>query len=286
MTDPFQRWKVGDATITKVVDLETLGPATWILPDAKPARLAQIPWLVPDFADAAGLAKMSVHALVIETGGRRILVDTCVGNDKVRPIPGWDRRQGSFLQDLAAAGFEAESIDTVLCTHLHVDHVGWNTRLESGRWVPTFPNARYLFAERELAFWLENDDQLYGDVMGDSVRPILEAGVALRVQPDHQVARGIRLEPTPGHTPGHVSVRLGANGDQAVITGDLMHHPVQCTFPDWASRADVDAAQALRTRKSFLEAEERSGALVLGTHFAGATAGRIVRDGAAWRFEV
>jgi glyoxylase-like metal-dependent hydrolase (beta-lactamase superfamily II) len=282
----FQRWKVGDATVTKVLELETLGSATWILPDAKPERLAKIPWLAPHFVDEKGQARMSVHALVIETGGRRILVDTCVGNDKVRPIPGWDRRQGSFLQDLAEAGFAADSIDTVLCTHLHVDHVGWNTRLESGRWVPTFPNARYLFAERELAYWLEHDDQVYGDVMGDSVRPILEAGVADRVAPDHQVARGIRLEPTPGHTPGHVSVRLGARGDEAVITGDLMHHPVQCAFPEWASRADVDAEQARATRKRFLEQAAGSGALVLGTHFSGATAGRVVRDGAAFRFDV
>jgi len=285
MTEP-QRWKVGDATITKLVELETTGSITWILPDAKPERIRQVPWLVPHFADETGRARLSVHALVIETGGRRILVDTCIGNDKVRPIPGWDRRQGSFLQDLERIGFPAESIDTVLCTHLHVDHVGWNTRLESGRWVPTFPNARYLFAARELEYWLANDEPVYGDVMGDSVRPILDAGLADRVAPDHQVAPRIRLEPTPGHTPGHVSVRLGSNGDEAVISGDLMHHPVQCAFPEWSSRADVDAAQAVRTRRSFLSAAAASDALVLGTHFAGPTAGRVRRDGDAFRFEV
>ena len=230
---------------------------------------------------------MSVHALVIESGGRRILVDTCVGNDKVRPtIPGWDRRQGRFLADLAEAGFPAESIDTVLCTHLHVDHVGWNTRLEQGRWVPTFANARYLFAERELVFWREQNDQSFGDVFGDSVRPILDAGLADLVKHDHLVAPELRLEPTPGHTPGHVSVRLRSRGEEAVVTGDLMHHPVQCAHPEWASRADVDAELARHTRRSFLESSARSGALIFGTHFAGPTAGRVVRDGAAFRFAV
>jgi glyoxylase-like metal-dependent hydrolase (beta-lactamase superfamily II) len=285
-TQPFQRWKLGDTTVTKVLELETVSGATWILPEATPARLAAIPWLVPHFADADGRAVMSVHALVIESPGRRILVDTCVGNDKVRPIPGWDRRQGSFLADLAAAGFPAESIDTVLCTHLHVDHVGWNTRLEGERWVPTFPNARYLFHARELAYWNEHDDRAFGDVMGDSVRPVLEAGLVDLVEADHAVAPGVRLEPTPGHTPGHVSVRLRSAGEEAVITGDLMHHPVQCAFPDWASRADVDPAQAVVTRRSFLEGAARTSALVFGTHFAGPTAGRVVREDAAFRFDV
>jgi glyoxylase-like metal-dependent hydrolase (beta-lactamase superfamily II) len=284
VTERFPCWKVGDAQVTKVVELETTGSATWILPDAKPDRLARIPWLVPHFADAEGKAVMSVHALVIESGGRRILVDTCVGNDKVRPIPGWDRRQGRFLADLAEAGYPAESIDTVLCTHLHVDHVGWNTRLEKDRWVPTFPNARYLFAERELVYWRDANDQQFGDVFGDSVQPILDAGLADLVKPDHAVAPDLRLEPTPGHTPGHVSVRLRSRGEEAVVTGDLMHHPVQCAHPEWASRADYDAEQARHTRRDFLERSARSGALVLGTHFAGPTAGRVVRDGRSFRF--
>jgi glyoxylase-like metal-dependent hydrolase (beta-lactamase superfamily II) len=286
VTNGFQRWKIGNTTVTKVLELETAGAATWILPDATPARLAQVPWLVPHFAGADGRAVMSVHALVIEAPGRRILVDTCIGNDKARPIPGWDRRQGSFLADLAAAGFPAESIDTVLCTHLHVDHVGWNTRLEGTRWVPTFPNARYLFHARELAYWSENDEQIYGDVMGDSVRPVLEAGLVDLVEADHLVAKEVRLEPTPGHTPGHVSVRLRCHGEEAVITGDLMHHPVQCAFPDWASRADVDPEQAKRTRHGFLARSAQSSELVFGTHFAGPTAGRIVREDAAFRFDV
>jgi glyoxylase-like metal-dependent hydrolase (beta-lactamase superfamily II) len=282
----FQRWTVGELRITKVMELETRGAATWILPDATPPVLAGIPWLVPHFADAEGRAVMSVHALVIEAHGRRILVDTCIGNDKQRPIPGWDRRQGPFLADLAAAGFAAESIDTVLCTHLHVDHVGWNTKWEGGRWVPTFPNARYLIHSREWSYWSEADDRSFGDVIGDSVRPVLEAGLVDLVESDHAVADAVRLEPTPGHTPGHVSVRLRSGRDEAVITGDLMHHPVQCAHPEWGSRADVDAEQAVRTRRRFLERSSREGALVLGTHFAGPTAGRVVRDGAAFRFAV
>jgi len=286
VTDRFPRWQIGDARLTKVVELETISSATWILPDAKPERLAAIPWLVPHFADAQGKAVMSVHALVIEVGDRRILVDTCVGNDKVRPIPGWDRRRGPFLADLTEAGFAPESIDTVLCTHLHVDHVGWNTRLEKDRWVPTFPNARYLFAEQELVYWREQNEQIYGDVFGDSVRPILDAGLADLVKPDHAVAPELRLEPTPGHTPGHVSVRLRSRGEEAVVTGDLMHHPVQCGHPEWASRADFDARQARRTREEFLRSSAKSGVRVFGTHFAGPTVGRVVQDGTSFRFAV
>jgi len=286
VTDRFPRWQIGDARLTKVVELEIAGSITWILPDAKSERLAGMPWLVPHFANEQGKAVMSVHALVIEVGDRRILVDTCVGNDKVRPIPGWNRRQGPFLADLTEAGFPPESIDTVLCTHLHVDHVGWNTRLEKDRWVPTFPNARYLFAESELVYWREQKDQVYGDVFGDSVRPILDAGLADLVKPDHAVAPELRLEPTPGHTPGHVSVRLRSRGEEAVVTGDLMHHPAQCAHPEWASSADYDAVQARRTREEFVQSSARSGVRVFGTHFAGPTAGRVVRDGASFRFAV
>jgi len=229
---------------------------------------------------------MSVHALVVESQGCKLLVDTCVGNDKERPIKGWNRRSGPFLEDLAAAGHPAASIDRVICTHLHVDHVGWNTRLEHGRWIPSFPNARYLFGRTEFEFWSGVDDARYGDVMGDSVRPVLEAGLVDLVDTDHAVTDEVRLESTPGHTPGHVSVRIASAGEEAVITGDLMHHPVQCAHPEWGSSADWDAAMARATRLAFLERNADKPTLVLGTHFATPTAGRIVRDGRSFRFAV
>src|SRR5215813_6320919 len=203
------QWKVGKVKITKVVELETIGSTRFILPLASKEEIQKLKWLIPHFATEEGRLKMSIHSLVVETGKHRIVVDTGLGNDKQgRGIPTWNNRNGPFLETLSAAGFPPESIDTVLCTHLHVDHVGWNTRLDKDRWVPTFPNARYLFAEQELVYWRDQNDQVYGDVFGDSVRPILDAGLADLVKPDHRVAPELRLEPTPGHTPGHVSVRL------------------------------------------------------------------------------
>jgi glyoxylase-like metal-dependent hydrolase (beta-lactamase superfamily II) len=258
-----------------------------LLPDATPERLeAHAHWLRPRFLDDKGRIIASVHALVIESDGRRIVVDTCIGNDKQRTNPYWTNLQGPFLSDMAAAGFPRESIDTVLCTHMHVDHVGWNTMLVDGRWVPTFPAARYLFSRAEWAYWRELPDNADGDVIGDSVRPIVDLGLADLVESNHRITDEVWLEPTPGHTPGHASVRIRSQGVDAVITGDLMHHPVQCAEPQWQSNFDVDVEAARRTRREFLARYSDSAVLVFGTHFATPSAGRIVRDGAAWRFEV
>jgi glyoxylase-like metal-dependent hydrolase (beta-lactamase superfamily II) len=189
-----------------------------------------------------------------------------------------------FLTDLEAAGFPPQSIDLVLCTHLHVDHVGWNTRLENGAWVPTFPRARYLFARTEWEHWSEKAGDEYGPIIADSVRPIVEAGLADLVEGDHRISEGLWLEPTPGHTPGHVSLHLRSGGREAIITGDLMRHPIQCGEPQWNSVACVEPGQAQATRREFLERYSARDVLVLGTHFAAPTAGRVVNHGSAWRF--
>jgi glyoxylase-like metal-dependent hydrolase (beta-lactamase superfamily II) len=283
----MQSWKVGDVKITKIVELVTTNRFTWILPDATPEALLEVGWLVPHFANAEGKGILSVHAFVVESGGQRIVVDTCIGNHKERPaIPRWHRLDGSFLRDLEAAGFAPDSIDKVLCTHLHVDHVGWNTRLDNGRWVPTFRNARYLFNREEFEYWKAENDLSLGDIMGDSVGPVFEAGLADLVGPEHSIDDAVRLEPSPGHTPGHVSVHIASHGEEAVITGDLMHHPAQCAHPDWASIADVDAARAEETRRAFLKRYAGADVLVLGTHFNTPTAGRIVGHGRTYRFAV
>ena len=283
-TYPVTRWTVGDVRISRVVEIEGPSPGSFLFAEATPERLLQHAWLQPHFLTPDGRTLGAIHAFVIESAGRAIVVDTCVGNDKVRTVKPWDRRKGRFLEDLAEAGFPRERIDTVLCTHLHVDHVGWNTRLEDGRWVPTFPNARYLFARREWEHWKDEPAPPDGDVHGDSVRPVIDAGLADLVEMDHRVTPEVRLEPTPGHTPGHVSVRIASQGMEAVITGDLMHHPVQCAEPSWASRFDVDPEAARATRRAFLERHADRPVLVLGTHFATPTGGRVVRDGASWRF--
>ena len=282
----MQRWRVGDVVVSRLVELEQSGKLTWILPDATRENLLRDTWLRPHFVNEQGEAHLSVHSFVVEAHGRRILVDTCIGNDKHLPIPAWNQRQGPFLADLAAAGFPADSIDTVLCTHLHVDHVGWNTRLENGRWLPTFRNARHLWSRREYEHWDSAGSAENESVLAESVRPVYEAGLVDLVADDHVVSDEVRLEPTPGHTPGHVSVHIRSRGEEAVITGDLMHHPVQIAHPEWGSRADHDKAQAEATRLAFLRRYADRPVLVLGTHFAGPTGGRLVRDGDAFRLDV
>ena len=284
-TYPVARWSIGAAMITRIVEIEGPSPGTFLFEEATPERLLQHAWLKPRFLTDDGRTIGSIHAFVVESEGRTIVVDTCVGNDKQRGLKNWHMRQGRFLADFAEAGFLRDEIDTVLCTHLHVDHVGWNTMRVEDRWVPTFPNARYLFSRKEWEHWSAAPAGADRDVQDDSVRPIFDAGLADLVEMDHRVTDGVRLVPTPGHTPGHVSVRIVSRGEEAVITGDLMHHPVQCAEPAWASRFDVDAAAARRTRLQFLEAHADRPVLVLGTHFATPTAGRVVRDGAVFRFD-
>jgi glyoxylase-like metal-dependent hydrolase (beta-lactamase superfamily II) len=282
------QWRIGDVTITKVVELEATGGSRFILPDATRDAVLGIDWLQPHFMNPDGRLIMSIHALIVETPDRRIIVDTCLGNDKQRAIPGWHMRTGPFLDDIAAAGYPRESIDTVLCTHLHVDHVGWNTMLVDGKWVPTFPKARYLIGRKEFDHWQGHGpaNARGDDPFSDSVKPVFDAGLVDFVESDHAICPEIRLEPTPGHTPGHVSVRISSKGEEGLITGDVMHHPCQMAHPEWASAADSDADRARITRLSLLDRCAGAPLLVIGTHFAGPTAGRVVRNGRVYRFDV
>ncbi|MEK6243677.1 MAG: MBL fold metallo-hydrolase [Pseudomonadota bacterium] len=267
-----------------MVEIEGSSPGTFFFKQATPERLLQHAWLKPRFLTEEGRVIASIHCFVIQSEGRTIVVDTCVGNDKPREVKSWHLRQGKFLEDLAQAGFPRERVDTVLCTHLHVDHVGWNTVLKHGKWVPTFPNARYLFGSKEWEYWSKEAEGPDREVRNDSVRPILDADLADLVAMDHRISSEVFLEPTPGHTPGHVSVRISSKGEEAVITGDLMHHPVQCAEPAWAANFDIDPDTARRTRRAFLERYANRPVLILGTHFATPTAGRIVPDGKAYRY--
>jgi glyoxylase-like metal-dependent hydrolase (beta-lactamase superfamily II) len=282
----MNRWKIGDVTITRVVEMETTSKATFVLKDGSPENIRTVPWLRPHFANPDGKVIMSVHAFVIESPGHRMVVDTCIGNDKRRAFPGWNMLQLPFLVDLEKAGFARDSIDRVLCTHLHVDHVGWNTMLVDGKWTPTFPRARYLIGRKEWEHWSKASEPDTRALLDDSVRPVFEAGLADLVESDARITDEIRLEPTPGHTPGHHSVRIFSRGQEAVITGDMMHHPVQMAHPEWGSHFDSDFNEAIATRRAFLERYGDQPILVLGTHFATPSAGRIVRDGNAWRLEI
>lgn len=282
----MQRWRIGDVTITRVIETEDGSmSAAAMLPDARPENVLPIGWLRPHFIDERGQLIGSVYTLLVESQGMRLVIDTCLGNDKPRLVPQWNRRQGRFLEEIAAAGFPRERVDRVVCTHLHPDHVGWNTMLVDDRWVPTFPNARYAFSALDWE-WLDKAPVTpLGDYAGDSVRPVVDAGLADLVAPDFRFTDEVWLESTPGHSPGHVSVRIASRGEHAVVTGDLIHHPCQLARPDWSSPFDFDRAQALATRRAFVERYADAPVLVIGTHFATPAAGRIVRDGDAFRLD-
>jgi glyoxylase-like metal-dependent hydrolase (beta-lactamase superfamily II) len=281
------KWTIGDVTVTKIVELEVTGGSRFLLPQATPEAVLPIAWLQPHFADENGRLRMSIHSFIVQTPDRRIVVDTCLGNDKQgRRIPHWNDRSGPFLADLAEAGFPAESIDTVLCTHLHVDHVGWNTRLVDGKWVPTFPRAKYLIGRTEYEHWRTVKDRPdMAAILADSVAPIVEAGLVTLVETNERICDEITLIPTLGHTPGHVSVMIQSNGEQALITGDFMHHPCQIARPDWSTLADSDAEQAIETRRRMFRRLAGTPVLIIGTHFAGITAGRLVTDGDSYRLD-
>jgi glyoxylase-like metal-dependent hydrolase (beta-lactamase superfamily II) len=279
------RWKIGDVSVTRVVESTPVLDPAGFFPKATPDDWARHrSWLVPHFVDEEGHALLSIHMLVVESQGRTIVVDCCVGEGKTLPYDLGPR--DGFLGELAAAGYDPAGVDTVLCTHLHFDHVGWNTRFVDGAWVPTFPNARYLFGRVEWEHWSASRDDEPIHVLAESVRPVVDAGLSELVESTHRITDEVWLEPTPGHTPGHHSVRISSGGQEAVITGDMTHHPIQIAEPHFGISADVDPDWATRTRREFLARYGGTPVLVIGTHYAGPTAGHIVADGDSWKFQV
>lgn len=282
-------WQIGDVTVTRVVELEVPvhhNPEAPLLADATPEALAEISWLAPYFVTDDGALKLSIHALVVKAPGVNLIVDTCVGNDKPRALLGGTALQTEFLRSLEDAGSPPDSVDTVVCTHLHVDHVGWNTMLVDGEWVPTFPNARYLIGRREFDHWTGEGDEDQQAILGDSVQPVFDAGLATLVEMNQRISDEISLVPTPGHTPGHVSVRIESKGERALITGDLLHHPCQFARPHWSASFDSDPAAGAHMRRAVMEEVADAPVLVIGTHFAAPTAGRVTRDGDAFRLDI
>lgn len=279
-------WQVGAARIVRVLDREAHLHLSNVLGDYDEQRLHEHRhWLPPQFLDDQDFYRLAVQALLIESCGKRIIVDTCLGQH-ILPFDEAFKHVGhDFLDELAAEGFARESVDFVLCTHMHYDHIGWNTMREGERWVPTFPNARYLFARAEWDYYSQHDDFEYISVQ-DCVKPIIDAGLADFVDTDHRLTDEVSLVPTPGHTPGHVSVLIRSQGAEAFITGDMTHHPVQWAEPQWSCVSDKDRPRAEQTRRALRERLANSATLVIGTHFPEPCAGHVTvgADGARFKF--
>jgi glyoxylase-like metal-dependent hydrolase (beta-lactamase superfamily II) len=284
-------WTVGNAKIASIVESETPTSPRFMFEDMTKldvlARVDKAPWLQPHFVSEDGYLLQKIQCLIVEIGHLIVAVDTCIGNDKERSNEQWSNLQGPFLQDLAAAGYPAESITHVVCTHLHVDHVGWNTKLVDGQWVPTFPNARYLFVDTEFDHWEATESLFAGeDVFGDSVAPIAAAGLDDRVAIDHRLSDNLYFQPTPGHTPGHISLVIESEGQKAIITGDMTHNPMQIADPELSSSFDTDSDAARVTRREVFPAWADGTTLIIGTHFGGPTAATMSPDGDGYRLNV
>lgn len=289
--------RLGRIVIEKVTEFDSLDmPASTVFPRLVREDLAALRrWFTdPRLTEEPETSRigLSMHSFIVRTPGFNVLVDACNGNHKSReaigPIHMLDRPD--YLRNLAALGLTPEHIDLVLCTHLHFDHVGWNTRLENGRWVPTFPNARYLFSRRDFVHFegVQDTDPVHGVAFRDSVLPVLEAGKAELVEQDFEMELGsgahLRLEPALGHSAGSVFVHVHSAAHEAVFPGDVVHHPVQLAQPDlFMPFADEDAALATSTRKRFLEAYADTDALICPAHFIEPTVGRLQRDGTRFR---
>lgn len=249
------------------------------IPNATPENIKKIGWLFPNFADGNGNLKALVQSFLIKSEGKNILVDTCNGNGKNRPTcPEWGNLNTDFLIRLNEVGVSEVEIDIVISTHLHFDHVGWNTRLVEGKFIPTFPKAKYLFVEEEYKYWESKPEKEVDDdkfAFDDSVLPVVYANLHQFISPNHKITDNLTLLVTPGHTPGHVSIMIESQGKKALISGDFVHHPCQLAYPDWGMGADALPEKAIKTRRKMLGELADSDTLFIGTHFANPVAGYI-----------
>ncbi|MCS7479170.1 MBL fold metallo-hydrolase [Umezawaea endophytica] len=312
----MRTWHIGNFKITEVHELPIqVGLLDGLIAEATPEVVRGFDWMYPDYANEAGQTLWDIHSYVVDTGEQVVLVDAGCGNGKSYPMqPSFGGLDTRFLERLEEAGYGREDIDAVLCTHLHLDHVGWcSMRNGEGRWIPTFPNARLVLVrdeyERHTGLMTASEDDGSGvavDVGEDRIarafladatslseqtkliqeetfQPVIDAGLLELVPANAEVATGVRYVSTPGHTSAHHSVRLDSGGQSAFITGDFIHHPIQIARPGWSSQGDWDAEASAGNRRAFLESCAGTDLLVLGTHFTGAGAGYVVADGDGYR---
>ncbi len=279
----MQPYRLGGIEISRVVETEDpFLPLLEIFPEARPEDVeANRHWLEPRALTPEGVIIIPVQSYIVRTSRHLIVIDTCVGNHKSYDgMPGWkDRRQTTWMDNLRASGMAPEEVDYVFCSHLHVDHCGWNTSFVDGRWVPTFANAKYVFSRPEY----ESSERSGSSVFQENVQPIMEAGQGVLVDMDYALDDEVWLEPTPGHTKGHVAVNLASQGQRGAMCGDLIHSPIQCLHPEWSPKFDRDPEQARQTRRKFLESHADNGDLVMTAHFPTPSMGHVVsRDQAFW----
>ena len=288
----MQSTRVGDFEVHKIAEYEGpfISPETFF-PDFAPEAVRANPDHLGSrlIDETTGHLLFSFHTFIVKTGHHTILIDSCLGNDKERPTrPQFHRLRTPYIADLAKAGVKVEDVDYVMCTHLHWDHVGWNTRLENGRWVPTFPNARYIMASREFAHWegvhRRGEDTPHRLAFEDSVLSVVRTGQSVLVDDDYSLEDGFWFEGAPGHTPGNVVIHTRSHDDQAVFMGDVIHHPLQLLKPEWSTLACTDRDLSRKTRTRLIEEHAERGTRLLPAHFPSPTAGRIVRQESAYSY--
>ncbi|WAT17409.1 MBL fold metallo-hydrolase [Aurantiacibacter sp. MUD11] len=288
---------LGRMRIHKVLEMESPTPMKEQLPGVTPADIARLQsWF--DLGDGefgkdaeSSLMTLSIHSFVIEVDGQTILVDTCDGNHKDRLVEAVHQLDTDYLGNLRRAGFAPEDIDLVMCTHLHFDHVGWNTRLEDGKWMPTFPNAKYLFGRRDYEYFQQEPpgEEAHHASFIDSIVPVMDAGQGIIVDENHvahrEIGDGVWLEPAFGHSPGCCTIHGKADAGEAIFWGDVIHHPIQLIRPDLPFAFDADPAEASVTRQRILRRAAEEQLLCLPAHFRGTSAGHVHVDGDAYRYQ-
>jgi glyoxylase-like metal-dependent hydrolase (beta-lactamase superfamily II) len=287
--------QLGRLTIHKIFEMDSGVPMLAALPGVTGADLARMKRWHDDPAEfgidpASSQMIFGVHSWLVQVDGLNILIDTCDGNHKTRSLEAVHDLDTRYLDGFARVGVAPGQIDLVLCTHLHFDHVGWNTQLENGRWVPTFPNARYLFSRRDYEHFRDEEPEgVHAEAFRDSVLPVVEAGLADIVEADiavhREIADGVWLEPAFGHSPGSCTVHAQRRGSEALFWGDVIHHPVQLVRPDLPFFFDMDPALASVNRNRILARAADSDTLCFPAHFRGTSAGHVRRDGDAYRYE-
>lgn len=290
--DTMMSWQVGDVTITRIVEIYNFTDhINMTMPDATPEEVIALEWLHPHYATPDGQQRMNFQGFVVQTPDHNIVVDSCIGAGREREFDVFCDLPEGFIEDLESLGITRHDIDIVMCTHLHFDHVGWNTRLENGKWVPTFPNAKYLFGRKDYDYFVTNPEgeEVHQEAFLDSILPVMDAGQGILVDENHvahrEIGNGIWLEPAFGHSPGNVTVHGQCGAEEAIFWGDVIHHPLQMIRFDLPFAFDADPAAASLTRQRVMRKAAEEDLLCFPAHFRLTSAGKVRADGDVFRYD-